>query len=132
MLQTGGPLLLVLDDVWSEFQLTELLGSAARLPPGSQLLLASRRRDVVAAYNPTPMKLLPDASALALLAWHACGRCTLPPDVADSQVAADALQLSGGLPLTLKVLGGMLRRSSATQAAWQVSHQPLSSMDHRT
>jgi hypothetical protein len=73
MLQCGGPLLLVVDDVWSTHQLTELLLDGTSLPSKSQLLLTSRQSDVVAAYNPMPMVLLPDAFALTLLAWHACG-----------------------------------------------------------
>jgi len=39
--QSGGPLLLVLDDVWTERQVTQLLGTDTRLPPGSQLLITS-------------------------------------------------------------------------------------------
>ena len=84
MLESGGPLLLLLDDLWSDFQLTELLGSGTRLPLGSQLLLTSRRSDVVASYNAMPMELLDDASALALLAWHACDKTNLPAELAQA------------------------------------------------
>ena len=118
MLESGGPLLLVLDDVWSEHQLLEVLGTHTHLPPGSQLLLTSRRRDVAAAYNPVPMQLLPHASALELLAWHARGQFSLPTHQAD--VARAALRMCGGLPLAVKVLGTMLRRTAATRIDWQV------------
>ena len=118
MLQRGGPLLLVLDDIWSGFQLSQLLGSGC-LPKGSQLLLTSRRSDVLTSYNPTPMKLLSDASALTLLAWHAYGQMSLPAHL--EQVAVSALQRCGGLPLAIKVLGGALRRELSTTAAWTVN-----------
>ena len=120
MLPCGGPLLLVLDDVWSTYQLEQFLGRVMRLPPGSQLLLTSRHSDVVAAHNPTPAKLLPDASALALLAWHACSRTVLPGHMAE--VATDAVRRCGGLPLAIKVLGGALRGGPITAEAWQVHH----------
>ena len=119
MLESGGPLLLVLDDLWTDFQLRELLGSGTRLPPGSQLLLTSRRSDVVAAYNAYPMEPLPEASALSLLAWHACGQASVPFHLAE--VATDALRGCGGLPLAVKVLGGALHREPATREAWKVS-----------
>jgi hypothetical protein len=118
MLESGGSLLLVLDDLWSEHQITQLLGSGTRPPHGSQLLLTSRRSDILAAYNAQPVKPLPKASALALLAWHACGQASVPADLAE--VAEDALRGCGGLPLAVKVLGGALRRGPATQKAWKV------------
>ena len=123
MVESGGPLLLVLDDLWTPHQLTQLLGSDTRLPQGSQLLLTSRRSDVVAAHGATamPMELLPDVSALALLAWQACGQASVPAGLAE--VATDALRGCGGLPLAVKVLGGALRREPAMREAWQVSNQ---------
>ncbi len=121
MLERGGPLLLVLDDLWSEFQLNELLGSGTRLPDGSQLLLTSRRSDVVARYNATRMELLPDALALELLAWHACCQTSLPAQLAE--IARNALRACGGLPLAVKVLGGALRREPAMPKEWKASRQ---------
>ncbi len=88
---------------------------------GRQLLLTSRRSDVVAAYNPMPVELLPDASAAALLAWHACGQTSLPKYLAE--VATDALRGCCGLPLAVKVLGGALRREPATREAWKVNQR---------
>ena len=120
MLESGGPLLLVLDDLWSDVQVEGLLGSGTRLPHGSQLLLTSRHRNVVADYNPKACELLPDASALKLLAWHACGQTSLPADLAE--VGTDAVRACGGLPLSVKVLGGALSRDPPTPAAWKVSH----------
>ena len=122
MLESGGPLLLVLDDLWTEHQVLQLMGSDTRLPHGSQLLLTSRRSDVVATHGATivPMELLPDASALALFAWQACGQASVPADLA--RVAGDALRGCGGLPLAVKVLGGALRREPVTPRAWKVSY----------
>ena len=123
MLERGGPVLLVLDDLWSEYQLRQLLPSGTCLPKGSQLLLTSRRKDVVADYNPAPMELLSDAYALPLLTWHACGH-TSPP-VGFEEVAMDAMRRCGGLPLALKVLGGAFQREPATPGAWRVSSHPV-------
>ena len=122
MLERGGPLLLVLDDLWSAFQLTELLGNGSHLPPGSQLLLTSRRSDVVASYNPWHMEMLDDVSASALLAWHSCGRTSLPAHLAE--VGMDALRACSGLPLAIKVLAGALQQEPAAQEAWKVSREP--------
>ena len=69
------------------------------------------------------MQLLPDASALALLAWHACGQTSLPANLLE--VAMEALRRCGGLPLAVKVLGGALRREPPTPGAWKVSHQQV-------
>ena len=121
MLESGGPLLLVLDDLWSEVQLEGLVGTGTRLPHGSQLLLTSRRSDILAAYNAQPVQPLPGTSALALLAWQACGQASLPADLAAA--AEDALRGCGGLPLAVKVLGGALRREPATPKAWKASHR---------
>ena len=123
MLESGGPLLLVLDDLWTEVQVEALLGRSTRLPTGSQLLLTSRRSDVVAAHGAMvmPMELLPDASALALLAWHACGEVSVPAHLAE--VAEDALRGCGGLPLAVKVLGSALRRDLVELAKWKVIHE---------
>ena len=118
MLETGGPLLLVLDDLWSDHQLAELLGTGTRLPAGSQLLLTSRRSDILAPYHPMPVDLLSSDSASALLAWHACGQTSLPAHLVEA--ADDALQTCGGLPLAVKVLGGALCRQPATSKAWKV------------
>ena len=121
MLESGGPLLLVLDDVWSEFQLKELLGSGTRPPPGSQLLLTSRRSDVVASFNPMRMELLPENSALALLAWHAFGKTSLPAHLAE--VGMEGVRECGGLPLAVKVLAGALQREPVTRDTWKVDCQ---------
>ena len=82
MLERGGPLLLVLDDLWTEHQLAELLGPETQLPPGSQLLLTARQRDAVAAHNAMPMELLPNGLAMTLLSWHACRQASLPAQLA--------------------------------------------------
>ena len=118
LLHKGGPLLLVLDDLWTKHQLTELLGHDAQLPAGSQLLLTSRHSDVMASHNPTPMELLPAAPALSLLAQHACRSTILPEQL--TEVAQEALRMCSGLPLAIKVLGGVLHRTAATEAAWEV------------
>ena len=117
-LESSGPVLLVLDDLGSVHQLTQLLGADTALPEGSQLLLTSRRRDAVAEFDVVPMELLPDGFALAVLAWHACGHTSLPAHL--TKVAADALRACCGVPLALGVLGGAFRREAATLAAWKV------------
>ena len=118
MLKCGGALLLVLDDLWTPHQLTTCLGGDTRLPPGSQLLLTSRRRDVVAKHNPMTLELLSAGAATDLLAWHACGDTRLPADL--SRAARQAVGMCNGLPLAIKVLGGMLFRVEPTDIVWQV------------
>ena len=120
LLQRGGPLLLVLDDLWTKLQLTQLLGLDTRLPSGSQLLLTSRHIDVVALHNATSMELelLSDAPALALLVWHACRSTSLPAQL--TKVAQTAVRMCGGLPVAIKVVGALLRRPAATKTDWEV------------
>ena len=119
--QQAGPLLLVLDDLWSAYQLRALGGDGIdQLPEGSRVLLTTRRRDVVTGRNPVQQPLLSDHSAKALLAWHACEQERLPAELAYSSCVSDALGMCKGLPLAVKVLGGMLRRVSAVETQWQV------------
>ncbi len=125
MLHQAGPVLLVLDDLWSTHQLRVLLGGdELQLPAGSQMLLTTRKRDIVEARNPVPVQqqLLTWESAVTLLARHACGQEQLPEDLVDSRAVHDALRICGGLPLAIKVLGGMLCRVPAEESAWQVRH----------
>ena len=121
MCQEAGPLLLVLDDLWSAYQLQQLLAARVdQLPPGSQVLLTTRMLDVVANRNPVQQRPLSKEAAITLLAWHACGQHRLPRQLHDSTVKERAVRMCGGLPLAVKVLGGILRRAPATDAGWEV------------
>ena len=87
---------------------------------GSQVLLTTRKRDVVDGLNPVRQELLSEESASELLAWHACKGGRLPGGLADSDATRDALRMCGGLPLALDVVGGMLGRVKAIESVWQV------------
>jgi NB-ARC domain len=134
--ESGGRLLLVLDDLWAEQQLAALLGcepnSAVRLhagqwSSGSRVLIIARNKTVVSnrlsgAHKPQPepqqVQPLPDPAAQQLLHLHAFEQAMQPPGFTDQHINA-AMAICGGLPLTLRLLGGALQRLQ-TPVAWQV------------
>ena len=124
----GGSLLLVLDDLWrapraASTQLSQLLGDPTTLPPGSVVLLTSREASLLSELGwcqPRQQELLPQQAATALLCLHATGCEDAPPCLRGSGSLRAALAIAGGLPLALKVLGGMLSDKEATDQAWQV------------
>lgn len=147
LLTKGGPLLLVLDDLWCEPQLRWLLGCGTRsvhdtiadMPPGSAVLLTSRNRDVIdfesnsasgsadddrdkVVFKCMLLKRLDEISATQLLCWEAFGRWPAPDEFTAAQMA-QAIQLCGGLPMALCMLGGQI--SATKQPAWQVRSPSL-------
>lgn len=128
----GGPLLLVLDDLWEAHQLAALLGcqpdNKFQLPegllgPGSRVLITARGKAVVkdriaGAAAPQQVQPLPELAAQQLLCLHAFHKGVQPLSISQQNVA-DATSICGGLPLTLRLLGGSLRRYT-TPAGWQV------------
>jgi len=124
----GGSLLLVLDDLWrapraESSQLSQLLGDPATLPPGSYVLLTSRKASVLSELGwcqPRQLELLQEEAARALLCLHATGCDVVAPGLRGTRSLRTALAVAGGLPVALKVLGGMLRDEEANDQAWQV------------
>ena len=125
MLREAKSLLLVLDDLWTAHQLLVLLGAGIdELPSGSRVLLTTRERDIVRTRNPVDQPMLSNDSAKAVLAWHACNEEVLPAELADSRVVRGALRMCCGLPLAIKMLGGMLSAVPASTVTWQVRAPP--------
>lgn len=132
-LRSSGPLLLVLDDLWTRDQLHWLLAcedsenpqkAISKLPPGSRVLLTSRYRSIVTVegYEEHVILLteLKDQFSAQMLSETAFGPSALPPEFTPSHLK-QALDLCGGLPLALRVLGGQLKLAKARNGdGWQV------------
>lgn len=130
--RNGGPLLLVLDDLWSEEQLAALLAceaggslqcAAGELAPCSRILLTARDKAVFGPPEAAGLKLqevepLPLFAAQQLLCLRAFEQETPKAGFSEQQLAA-AVSICGGLPLTLRLLGGALSGASTT-IGWQV------------
>lgn len=134
--KSGGPLLLVVDDLWIERQLAVLLGcepnSTFQLPaglwaPGSRILITARYRALVSDQSiratqpqaePQQVQPLPELAAQQLLRLHAFDKGVQPASFTEQHMAA-ATAICGGLPLTLRLLGGALSQRK-TAAGWQV------------
>jgi NB-ARC domain len=136
----SGPLLLVLDDLWEAHQLAALLGCEANskfqlpeglLKPGSRVLITARDSAVVSdriagASPPQLVRPLPELAARQLLCLHAFGQLVQPLTFGEQQIAA-ATSICGGLPLTLRLLAGALKRHT-TSVGWQVIMNWLSTV----
>ncbi len=132
-LNCGGPVLLILDDLWTREQLLWLLGhddcgdveaAVANLAAGSRLLLISRDQDVLTMKWPgfilSELDVLDCKSAEVLLCLEAQRESA---DFKGGQLE-HALQICGGLPLALQVFGRQLRDLPEEQ--WQVRLSPTS------
>ena len=125
-LKTGGPLLLILDDLWTRHQLPWLLGydnddieqAVANMAAGSRLLLTSRDQEVLdmkwAGFSPFELRVLEGSAAERLLCLEAQ---KTPSDFRNGQLQ-QTLLICGGLPLALQILGRQLRDFPAQ--GWQV------------
>lgn len=94
--------LIVLDDVWDPGA-AELLADA--LGPVCRLLLTTQRADLAIAAHSVAVDVLDSASAHRLLARSA----GYAEDGAVPALAAEVVQESGSLPLSLAMIGAMLR-----------------------
>lgn len=125
----SGPLLLVLDDLWTHDQLLWLLGcedsedlleGMANLYPGSRVLLTSRNRRIVTVegYEAGVIYLqeLDDRYSEQLLCKTAFASSVPPPKFTAAHME-QALAICGGLPLALQFLGRQLK---AKPTQWQV------------
>jgi NB-ARC domain len=115
--QQGGPLLLVLDDIWNTGQRDGLLCLSV-LPAGSRVILTGRVSGNLHAEGGCCalrlVDLLAPKDAKVLLCQHAFEANQAPPgyDMAVKQ----ALTVCGGLPLALRVVGAGLRKRSPAAA----------------
>ena len=138
-LSCGGPVLLILDDLWTRDQLLWLLGhddcgdveaAVASLAAGSRVLLTSRDQDVLAMKWPgfvfSELDVLDSRSAEVLLCLEAQRESA---DFEGGQLE-QALHICGGLPLALQVLGRQLRDLPGEQ--WQVCPFAISCQDKNT
>lgn len=132
--ESGGPVLLVLDDLWGEQQLAALLGcephsivqlSAGQWASGSRVLITARNKALVSLTGanepqPEPQQVQPlqEVAAQQLLCLHAFGKGVQPPEFSEQHMDS-AMALCGGLPLTLRLLGGALKNHT-TSVGWQV------------
>ena len=131
-LSRGGPLLLILDDLWTRDQLLWLLGhddsgdveaAVASITAGSRLLLISRDQSVLTmkwgGFSLFKLDVLDSRDAEELLYSEAQRQ---PWDFKPDQLQ-QALQICGGLPLALQVFGRQLR--DVQPEHWQVESSLL-------
>ena len=132
-LSNGGPLLLILDDLWTRDQLLWLLGhddsgdieaAVASIAAGSRLLLISRNQSVLmmewSGFSLFELDVLDCKYAEELLYLEAKRQ---PWEFKPDQLQ-QALQICDGLPLALQVFGRQLRNVQPER--WQVKSPLLS------
>ncbi|CAN0842283.1 Disease resistance protein L6 [Linum grandiflorum] len=106
-------ILVVLDDVDEKFRFEDILGSAEDFIAGSRFIVTSRSVKVLSTLNETKCKLyevgsMSHSHSLELFSKHAFRKNTPPPGY--ETLANDIALSTGGLPLTLKVIGSLLFR----------------------
>ncbi len=127
-LSNGGPVLLILDDLWTRNQLLWLLGhddtgdikaAVANMASGSRLLMTSRDQSVLTmnwgGFSLFEVELMDRKDAELLLSLEAQ---RAPSEFTTDQLK-QALTICGGLPLALRVLGRQLQDVQPGQ--WQVT-----------
>jgi NB-ARC domain len=117
--QHAGPLLLVLDDIWTAPQRDALLCLEV-LSAGSRVVLTGRDSSNLHPYGGScvarPVEGLSSAAAKQLLCQHAFAIPWAPTEY--TAAVQLALKVCGGLPLALQVVGAGMR--SRTPAAAEV------------
>ena len=117
--RNAGPLLLVLDDIWTEAQRDALLCLSA-LPAGSCVVLTGRDIGSLHPNNDElsctarPVEALAPREAEQLLCQHAFAADQAPAGY-DTTVQ-QALAVCGGLPLALQVVGAGMRSRTPAEA----------------
>ncbi|VAI27928.1 unnamed protein product [Triticum turgidum subsp. durum] len=99
-----GPVLVILDDVWSLSQLEELVFKF----PGCKTLVVSRLKFPTLVTRTYEMKLLGEEEALSVFCSAAFGQESVP-QTADKKLVKQVAAECRGLPLALKVIGASLR-----------------------
>jgi predicted kinase len=116
----GGPLLLFVDNIYTEAQRDALLCLDA-LQPGSRVLLTACDIDVLPDESRVcmrrPVHFLAEAPAKELLCWHAFATAAAAIDPGQQETVRLALAHCGGLPLDLKTVGCALRGRARFKSA---------------
>ncbi|KAK9053884.1 hypothetical protein SSX86_024959 [Deinandra increscens subsp. villosa] len=117
---TVTPTLVVLDDVWSEPVLKQLILKV----PGCKTLVVSRMKFSSLVLNSTyELELLREEDAISLFCHTAFGRTSIPPG-ADVDLIKQVVEKCKGLPLALKVIGAALR--DQPEKYWEGAKKRLS------
>ncbi|CAN1229966.1 Disease resistance protein L6 [Linum perenne] len=103
--------LIILDDVDEKFKFEEIIGSPKDFTPGSRFIVTSRNSKVLSILNDNQCKLyevgsMSHSRSLKLFSKHAFRKNSPPPNY--KTLAEDIVSTTGGLPLTLKVIGSLL------------------------
>jgi NB-ARC domain len=118
----AGPLLLVLDDIWTASQRNSLL-CLSKLADGSRIILTGRDSSNLHTEGGTcaarPVEMLAADEAERLLCQHAFAADQAPEGY--TTAVQQALAVCGGLPLALQVVGAGMR--SRLPAAAEVGRQ---------
>ncbi|CAN1139147.1 Disease resistance protein L6 [Linum perenne] len=112
--------LIVLDDVDEKFRFQDILGSPKDFVSESRFIITSRNVNVLITLIDNEYKLYEVGSlnhpySLELFCKHAFRKYSPPVDY--ETLADDIVQTTGGLPLTLKVIGSLLYRQET--AFWK-------------
>ncbi|CAN1333682.1 Disease resistance protein L6 [Linum perenne] len=105
--------LVVLDDVDNTFKFDDIFGNAGNFISGSRFIATSRDIKVLRSLNEDQCRLyevtfLDHDRSLQLFCKHAFRKDSPPPEF--DALSRDIVSTTGGLPLTLKVVGSLLYR----------------------
>ncbi|KAF5761363.1 putative P-loop containing nucleoside triphosphate hydrolase [Helianthus annuus] len=106
----GTKVLVVLDDVDREGQLEELAGDPSWFKSGSRIIITTRDEQVLNIYTEKwihDVNLLSTEEAIHLFSRHAF-RKNIPTQEYENQ-SREAVRYAAGLPLSIRVLGSLLR-----------------------
>ncbi|CAN1185869.1 Disease resistance protein L6 [Linum perenne] len=112
--------LIILDDVDEKFRFEDVLGSPKNFHHGSRFIITSRNIKVLGSLNENQCRLyevgaMSQSRSLELFCKHAFKKNYPPPNY--NTLVDGIVSTTGGLPLTLKVIGSMLYREEL--AVWQ-------------
>ncbi|KAL7616870.1 hypothetical protein Lser_V15G00748 [Lactuca serriola] len=117
---TVTPTLVVLDDVWSDQVLHQLIFNV----PGCKTLVVSRIKFPSKVLNSTyELELLREEEAISLFCHTAFGTTSIPPG-SDENLIKQVVEKCKGLPLALKVIGASLR--DQPEMYWRGANSRLS------